>query len=529
MADEGATAEESDEDLSALLSSASLMLFIGSLGSVSRLLERVVMGRYLGPDAFGEVQIGFSIMTVSATVAMLGLREGIPRFMTRFENAADTRGAWVTGTGLSIVLTVIVVAGLALNVERLSDRFFDPSTPPELLVVFIATLPFFVGLEIVVAGIRGRENTIYRTYSRDLIYNILRLGLIVVLLAAGYGVVAAGAAYLASAAVGFAVALWLFNRLFSLRGAFRTRTREMVVFSMPLMLSSMVSILLAQIDTLMIANYLPTTQAGIYNAAWPLARAVGVIVSSFGFLFLPLMSRLDAGGRDEEINRMYKLTSKWVFVVTFPALLCLVAFADDLLLVFGPEYTPGAAALAILALGSFTSAAFGRCQDALSAFGYTKYIFAVNAVAGVLNVALNAVLITGYGLAPDLGINGAAAATAISTVTLNGSALAVLWYKSGVNPLSRWTIQTFVLLPAVLFPPSLLLAQAVTLPLPALIAFVPIAGIAAVALLALTGSLQAEDEIPVDLIEANLGITIPLIRRYIPEADGKAGEGTEES
>jgi O-antigen/teichoic acid export membrane protein len=519
MADEEATAEGGTEDLSALLSSASLMLFVGSLGSVSRLLERVVMGRFLGPGAFGEVQIAFSIMTVSATIALLGFREGVPRFMTRFESASDVRGAWITGTGLTVVLTAIVMVALVLNVERLVDRFLEPSTPPELLVVFIATLPFFIGLEIAVAGIRGRENTIYRTYSRDLIYNVLRLALIAVLLVAGYGIIAMGVAYLASALVAFVVALWLFNRLFPIRGAFETRTREMLVFSFPLVLSSMVSILLAQIDTLMIANFLPASQAGIYNAAWPLARAVGVIVSSFGFLFLPLMSRLDAGGQYEEINRMYKLTSKWVFVVTFPALLTLVAFADDLLLVFGPGYTPGAAALAILALGSFTSASFGRCQDALSAFGYTRYIFGVNAIAGVLNVLLNAVLITGYGAVPDLGITGAALATAISTVALNGSALAVLWYKSGVNPLSRWTVRTFVLLPALLFPPSLLLARQVTLSLPALIAFVPIAGIASIAILALTGSLQPEDEIPLDLIEDNLGVPIPLIRRYIPEEE----------
>jgi O-antigen/teichoic acid export membrane protein len=520
MADEEATTEGGQEDLSALLSSASLMLFVGSLGSVSRLLERVVMGRLLdSPGAFGEVQIAFSIMTVSATIATLGFKEGIPRFMTRFESASDARGAWVTGTSLSVALTVLVTIALFLNVERLAARFFEASTPPELLLVFIATLPFYVGLEIVVAGIRGRENTIYRTYSRDLIYNVLRLALIIVLLLAGYGVVAAGFSYFVSALVAFAVALWLFNRLFPIRGAFETRTREMLVFSFPLVLSSMVSILLAQIDTLMIANFLPSREAGIYNAAWPLARAVGVIVSSFGFLFLPLMSRLDAGGQYEEINRMYKLTSKWVFVVTFPALLCLVVFADDLLLVFGPAYTSGAAALAILALGSFTSAAFGRCQDALSAFGYTRYIFAVNAIAGVLNVVLNAVLITGYGAAPDLGITGAALATASSTVTLNGSALAVLWQKSGVNPFSHWTVRAFVLLPAVLFPPSLLLARQVTLSLPALIAFVPIAGIASVALLALTGSLQAEDEIPVELVEENLGIEIPLIRRYIPEKE----------
>jgi O-antigen/teichoic acid export membrane protein len=167
------------------------------------------------------------------------------------------------------------------------------------------------------------------------------------------------------------------------------------------------------------------------------------------------MSRLDAGGKREELNQIYKLISKWVFIVSFPVLLCLVVFADDMLLLFGSEYIPGASALAILALGSFISASFGRCQDTLSVFGYTKYIFILNAIAGLLNILLNAVLISGYGLIPQLGIRGAAVATAFSTVTLNGLALVILWQKSGVNPFSNWTVRTFVLLPITLFPPIL--------------------------------------------------------------------------
>ena len=41
MADEGATVDGGNEDLSELLSSATLMLFIGSLGSLSRLIEQI--------------------------------------------------------------------------------------------------------------------------------------------------------------------------------------------------------------------------------------------------------------------------------------------------------------------------------------------------------------------------------------------------------------------------------------------------------------------------------------------------------
>ena len=522
MSDKGATAESTTDDLSALLSSATLMLFLGSLGSVARLVEKIVMGRSLGPEAFGKVDITFAMMTIAATVALLGLREGIPRFMTRFDDPANVRGAWIIGSAIAAGLTGVVTLGLLLNAQRLAETLLDPSPPRALVILFAGTLPFFVGLELAVAGIRGCENTIYRTYVRDLLYNGLRLTLIVGLLSTGYGVIAMGYAYLVSTAVAFVVGLWLFNRLFPIVGPFETYTREIVVFSLPLVLSSIVSVLLSEIDTVMIGYSLPARQAGIYGAAWPLASGVSVIVSSFGFLFLPLMSRLDADGKRAEVNRMYKITTRWVFVIAFPAVLCLVVFARDYLAaVFGSEYTAGASALAVLVLGSFASASFGRCQATLSAFGYTRDIFVVNTIAAVLNIVLNAVLINGYGPVPTLGINGAAAATAISTVSLNGLALAILWYKSGVNPFSWTTLRVFILLPLTLLPPALLLASQATLSLPGLISIVPTISIVSIAVLALSGSLQPEDEIPVELLEDTLGIRVPFIRRYIPDGSGQ--------
>ena len=169
--------------------------------------------------------------------------------------------------------------------------------------------------------------------------------------------------------------------------------------------------------------------------------------------------------------------------------------------------------LAILSIGFFMSAANGRCQDTLTAFGYTGYIFVINAATAVLNLVLNVALIAVY------GVVGAAVASALSFFFLNVTAMVVLWYKSGVTPFSRWTVRTFLLLPLVLFPPSLWLSETVTLSRLTIPVFAVLAGIVAVALVAVTGCLQPEDEIPLDLVEDRIGVRIPLIRRYIPSHD----------
>lgn len=518
MTDEGATAEGASEDLSTLVSSTTLMLFVGSLGSVSMLLERILIGRLLTPEAYGTVSVLIAVMNISVTVGMVGFKQGIPRYMSRFDDERDTRGAWISGVLVSGVAAVVITLVLLANASWVQANLLEPGTPTALLVLVVLAIPFTIGLELAVSVIRGHENTIYRTYTRDLLYNGIRIVLIAALLVLGVGIVAVGYAYVLSAVVALIGAAWLLNKLQPLAGEYQLRVREMTLFSVPLVLSATVSVMLGQMDTVMLGYFLPSADVGVYNAAYPIAQSLGVVASSFGFMFLPLMSRLDADGKVEEIDHLYATTTKWIFVITFPALLCLVAFPDDLLLAFfGAEYTGGATSLVIIAIGFFTSQSVGRCQDALSAFGYTNHILVINTVAAALNFVLNIGLIIGYGPFPQLGIEGAALASAISYVSLNWLALGVLWYETGVTPISRWSVRAFVLLPVTLFPPALLLAQQVTLSFPALVAFVPVAGIAAIVVLAVTNSLQPDDEIPVELVEDNLGFEIPLIRRYIPD------------
>jgi len=504
---------DTDADLSALLSSATLMLFVGSLGSLSRLLEQVLIGRVLSASVYGRVNVGIAVLGIASTIAMLGMKSGIPRYMSRFEDDQDVRGAWLTGTLIAIGAATVLAAGLLVNVDWVGAQFEEPVSPA-LLSLFVLALPFVVGMESVVGGIRGRENTIYRTYVRDLFYNGSRIVVLALLLVAGFGAVGAGYAYVVAAIGALVVGTLLLNRLVPLVGPIRTHAREMITYSLPLMIASTVSILLSQIDTLMLAGLVPSAAVGVYSAAYTLAAGVAVITSSFGFLYFPLTSRLDAGGNRGEIDRMYKVTTKWVYVVSFPAILCFLIFPDDLLLAVFGDYARGGTALAIVASGFFVSAAYGRSQDTLSAFGYTTAILAINVGAATLNIALNAALI------PIYGIDGAAIASAVSYASLNGVALGILWYRSGINPFSRRSTKTFLLLPAVLLPATTALSTIFTVTLVTLFPFLVVAGLASIAVLAVTDCLQPEDEIPIELVEDRIGIRVPLIRRYIPEANG---------
>ena len=505
---------EKDAELSSLLSSASLVFIGAAFASVATLLERIIIGRALSIEAYGEVSIGLAVMTLTVTLSLFGLSQGVPRYISRFEDEASVRGAWATGLTVSLGIAVVAAAVLYVGADFLASALLDGANSPRLLRLFVLAIPFVVGFKIGVGGIRGHENTIYKTYVSDLLYPISRLALLGILLALNVGIFAAGYAYIAAGALAFVAAHYFLNRLVPLVGAMETNEREMLAFSAPLVISSVLSMLLTRTDTMMLGYFESSREVGIYASAFPLANGMLIILSSFGFLYLPLASRLDSDGERDEIDAIYKLTTKWIFIVTFPAFLAFVVFpADVLTIFFGEKFAAGALALSILSVGFFTNAAGGRNRETLSALGYTKFIMISNSLIFVLNVALNLVLI------PRFSYEGAAVASAVSYVTLNVLIYLVLRLKFEISPFSTWSLRTFLVLPALMIPPTWLLSHWVSLSVVTLPVFLVAAGLVSIAVVMLTGCLQPRDVIALEFFEKLAGRRLDVVRRHIPDAE----------
>ncbi len=499
-----------ESELSALLSSATIVIVATVVGQVSKLVERVIVGRMLTLDAYGEVSIGFAAVTICSMFALLGFDQGIPRYMSRFETERQVRGAWLTGLVIAAVTSLVLTGVLYLNAAFLANRLFD-GAGADLMRVFLLCIPAAVGLNVGVSAIRGLENTLYGTVVQNLLYPIARIGLLVALLYAGFDILSAGYAYLAAATLGFVASHLLLNRLLSLRGPFELHLREMVGFSAPMVIASVLSILLVQTDTLMLGAMRESSEVALYGAAYPLAWGLMLVLSAFGFIYLPLVSRLDAGGEHEEIDAVYKITSKWIFVVTFPAFVAFAVFPRDVLTVFfDARYADAAPALIILSVGFFANAAFGRNRQTLSALGDSKALMYANVVTFSVNVALNLLLI------PRMGFVGAAVASAASYFTINLVLTGVLGRRYGISPFSSATVRTFAGVPVVLLPAAYLLSQRVTLTAVTLLPFLVGTGLLALAVVAVVGGLQPEDRVAVEFVEESLGVELPAVRRYIP-------------
>lgn len=501
-----------DQHLASLLTSAGIVTAGKLVGSVTTLGERVVVGRFLRPEAYGEVSVGLALLSFASTVALVGFTQGVPRYVSRFDDDADRRGAWVSGMLVTGTLALVLTAGLLGSVDVLARELLSRADSPRMLALFVVAMPFVIGMRVTVGAIRGHGNTVYKAYAQDLAYPLARLLVLVLLLSAGYSVLAAGYAYVVAGVLSFVVSLSLLHRLLAIPGAVNTHVREISRFSLPVVVSSFLAVLLTRTDTLMLGYFRSSYEVGQYSAAYPIANGLVIVIASFGFLYLPLASRLDAADERKEIGYIYQTTTKWIYLVTFPAVVTFVLFpADVVATVFGGQYPDAPIALAILSVGFFTNAVGGRNRETITALGVTTYLMLTNGAAFAINVGLNLVLIPAYGLV------GAAVASAIAYGVLNLTACAVLKLKYDITPFSSWSTRTFLVLPVGLLPPAYLASQYISLSVWSLLPWLVGVGLAGIAVAALTGCLQPEDRIVLEFVEDALGVRVPLIRRYVPD------------
>jgi O-antigen/teichoic acid export membrane protein len=131
-------------------------------------------------------------------------------------------------------------------------------------------------------------------------------------------------------------------------------------------------------------------------------------------IFMPTISEMYARGEIDLIHRTFHTSTRWILYLTFPLVLLLVTFPDDVIaLLFGLEYVLAASALRILTVGMWIRCLLGLAGQVTLAIGKTRVNFLEQ------TVALVSTTIISFALIPRLGIVGAAWATASCLVLQN--------------------------------------------------------------------------------------------------------------
>lgn len=413
-----------------LLKGGSFILITLGLGLALSFLVKLVLARFLGRVEYGSIILGISILTAGNTVVVVGLDRGVGRYLPRYDDVASKRGVIVSALQIAMPFSFVVGLVIALLAGAIATHIFhDPSITP-VLRVFGATIPLSVFVSLFLGTVQGLKKSLPKAIA-NLLLPLSQLVLIVLIMFLGFGVIVASLAYAASYALMCVAGLYYLVRYTPLleRVKPKKQHRELLLFSLPLMVSYITVNMFSNIDMFMLGYFSSTGIVGVYSAMYSLSTLLQLGLVSFGYLYMPTISDLHARGELEEMWDKYNVVTVWIAATTAPVFLVFILVPDVVIrYTFGPEYVAGILALVVLASGYMANVFLGPNMRTLVSIGETRAIMYNNVFVATVNVALNLVLI------PRYSFLGAAAATTASYLVMNVLYSYVLFKTTGIYP-----------------------------------------------------------------------------------------------
>jgi O-antigen/teichoic acid export membrane protein len=186
-------------------------------------------------------------------------------------------------------------------------------------------------------------------------------------------------------------------------------------------------LLLTYTDVLMLQQFRPPDEVGIYYAAAKTLALVAFVYFSVSAATAPRFSEYHVAGDRDRLAAFLANTIQWTFWSSLIATAVILALGHDVLRLFGPHFVNGYPLLFILAVGLLARAAVGPAERLLNMVGEQRVCALVYATAFAVNVAAC------VGLIPFLGIRGAAIATAVAMTTESGLLFVVTRRRLGLH------------------------------------------------------------------------------------------------
>ena len=221
-------------------------------------------------------------------------------------------------------------------------------------------------------------------------------------------------------------------------GQLRTRpgrslgSKRFLTFGLAALATTTFFVAVSQLDVVLLGGFHGSAGAGAYAPVSGIADAVGALFAILASYALPAMTAARTRGKDADLLDLTRWISRWGLVLCAPALGLMAAVPGPLLhLLFGNRSAGMVLPARILAMGVTIDVLLGFNTYAILALGLPR-VLARNALVGLVVSVIACVT-----LIPRLGAIGAAAATAIAILVVNGLASSFLWHRAHFVPWDR--------------------------------------------------------------------------------------------
>lgn len=386
----------------------------------------IFLGRYFGPALYGTFGVILSLMNIVQMFFQKGLPQSASKFMA--EDKDEEGAIYKTAIKLQFYSALFFMMVYFFLAEPLANWLNDPGLTNYIRFSSLLILPVAFFSLYTDGFFNGQRIFKYQAYIR-IIHAIIKLVFVFIFVFLGFKVYGAIGAYITAYFAAFLMAK-SFLKIKHCQSKFSPK--KMLFFALPLIISSLVFVLMRNIDLLFIKSILrEDSLAGFYTSAMTLAGVTYLVFAGSSLTLLPSVSKSTAEGNTALTKSYINKTLRYVLMLLAPATFLISATAPKLISwLYSPEFIAGAPALSILIFGSTFLTFFVMLCAIMAGGGKAKTAMVFGLIIVLISVVLN------YLFIPLMGISGAALAMTIAS--LSGTLMAAAYVFKKFKTLIPW-------------------------------------------------------------------------------------------
>ncbi len=377
-------------------------------------LSQILLARWMGGSDYGIYVYVWTWVLLLGSMMDFGISASAQKIIPEYRTSGDharLRGFLAGSRWMTFAVSSVMSLLLAGVVKLLSPWMSAGEITP--LYIGCLTLPAFV--------VANTQDGIARSHDWMRLglmpQFLVRQGLIIALTA---GIVVLGLDLGATAAMAASAgAVWIamlgqmivLNRRLAHQIASGPRAydfRGWLAISLPILLVESFYLLLSYTDVLVLQQFRPSEEVGVYFAVVKTLALVSFIHYAMSATTAHRFAEYNALGDKDRLSAYVAHAINWTFWPSLAATLALLAAGKPLLWLFGPQFVVGYDIMFVAAIGLVVRSAIGPVERLLNMLGHQHVCAAAYAAAFAMNVVLCLLLV------PRFGGHGAAAATSIS-------------------------------------------------------------------------------------------------------------------
>lgn len=410
--------EHNSDDLSRIAKGAGITLVGKIIGTGIQFIYLIMIARILGSKIFGLYTLGFTIISLVGVISRLGLEMGVVKYVSKYKGINESgkvKGTIVSSLKFSFILAAVLAFILFVTSDSLFSKAFNKPELGEIIRLLSISIPFLSLMTIALYSTQGFTVMKYTVYCQNLFVPLCNIFLVIILYLIGFKLLGVVMSCIISTFFASCLSIYYLIKTFPKIKHTKavSETKELFVYSIPLLLSLLLISLIMWTDTLMLGYFKSSNEVGIYYATMKTSLLTGMILLSFNSIFAPVISDLYNKMEIQRLESLFQTSTKWIYTLSFPFFLLIVILSGEILLIFGEDFALGQKALVILSFAQLVNAAAGSVGVMLSMSGYQKLMLYNSIVMCLLNIVLNCFLIPAYGM------TGASIASGISISIFN--------------------------------------------------------------------------------------------------------------